>query len=276
MEPQKEGQVTKKGERMREGWIIVKLLLLIFLLSTYGFVIDRSAVVTTEPATKATVLENPHQEELNQIQMEEICVEDSSQEVPKKWTKQEKRVIKKWKEARRENKQTVGWITIPGMEYMDNPIMYAGDNRYYLSHNEKNQTSANGAIFLDASSGGKFGKINLIHGHNLKSGKMFGDLDNYKRKEYVQQHKKITLVQGGEVKQYLVFSVITFDAENEQLETGFPTDEAFQSYYQMLKKRSKFSLPSPETVSSIVILNTCSYEFENAHLLVCGYEKEER
>ncbi|HAY97001.1 MAG TPA: hypothetical protein DCY23_01550, partial [Ruminococcaceae bacterium] len=46
-----------------------------------------------------------------------------------------------------ENPDFKGWITIPGTK-VDNPFYQTTDNEFYLTHNQKKQKSAYGALFL--------------------------------------------------------------------------------------------------------------------------------
>lgn len=258
--------------------ILLKLLILVFLCSTYFFIKDRTAVVGQEETQPMESSEQIEKKE-DTKEPEERKESNQTKKEPKKekkspQKKQEQKLIKNYEEIAKINKQVIGWIQIPNM-VVDYPVLYAKDNEFYLTHNERNQKSKNGAIFLDASLDGVFGRINLIHGHNLKSGRMFGDLDLYKFKDFLEKNKEIKIVQNGEVKKYQVFSVFNFDAANEKIETGFAKEEEYQSYFKRLKKRSRFPLTAPSSIQSIIILNTCSYEFTNAHFLVCAYLKEE-
>lgn len=71
------------------------------------------------------------------------------------------------------------WIKEP-TGLIDLPIMHYTDNSFYLEHDAEGNPSKYGAIFLDARC-----RVNddvlLIHGHNTKSGDMFGFLKSYVR-----------------------------------------------------------------------------------------------
>lgn len=257
--------------------IVFKMFLLLSFVSTYIFIKDRSAVVTPEQLMIETVTNERNPNAYSKGENVSKGKEPTEEKPPSllkdniKLTKEQQKLLSQWKVEERENKKAVGWISIAGMK-INYPIMYAEDNEFFLKHDKDGKNATTGAIFLDAFSKGDFGRINLIHGHNLRSGKMFGDLDRYKEKDFLNNHRIIDLVQNGEVKQYKIFSVLTFDAGKEKIETGFSTELAYQDYFTALKKRSKFDLTSPKTIKNILILNTCSYEFTNAHLLVCAYE----
>lgn len=259
---------------MKESWIFVKVLLLFFLCSLYFFIHDRTAV-TQNHVSKATYIESEENTFVEKEKMDNETEKKKKKEAKKQTKKEKQQLQKDWKKEKKKYPNAIGWIKIPKMQHVNYPIMSAKDNQFYLTHNEQNQESVKGAIFLDESAKGKFNRLNLIHGHNMKNGEMFGDLDFYKRKEFLEKHKKILTVQDGKVKQYQIFSVFIFDASKETIETGFVNEDEFQTYIKMLKNRSKFPMSCPKKVKSVMILNTCTYEFSNAHLLICAYERED-
>ena len=74
---------------------------------------------------------------------------------------------------------------------LDYPVMYhPEDEAFYLTHNFEGVTDKNGCLFIQACcypfiDGGNL----IIHGHNMKSGKMFGSLKNYMDEPYFHEHR---------------------------------------------------------------------------------------
>ena len=178
---------------------------------------------------------------------------------------------KNYKDALQENDETIGWIRINGLS-VDYPIMYSGDDKY-LTINFEQEEDANGAIYLDKNSNGTWGNVNLIHGHNMKSGKMFGMLDEYKDQDFAKEHDNIEIASSEGVKQYKVFSVIVADSDTEEVQYSFSKEEDFYKYVDKLYERSVVELQEPDDYSDVIILSTCSYQFNNAHTLVCAYNR---
>ena len=172
--------------------------------------------------------------------------------------------------AKEENSDVCGWISILRLS-LSYPILYSGDD-YYLTHNADKQEDANGAIYLTSESNGLWGKVNLLNGHNMKSGLMFGVLGMYKDQEFAESHRDIEIALDGRMEYYRVFSVFTADANEENLKLTFNSESDFSSYKKLLKKRSLVELDFDDTTENILILNTCSYEFSNARTLVCAYK----
>ena len=80
---------------------------------------------------------------------------------------------KKYKKSFKKNPDTVGWISIGGL-IVDYPIVWRKNNSYYLEHNFDGKKDVYGSIFLDQDSNGKFQKVTIVHGHNMKDGKKIG------------------------------------------------------------------------------------------------------
>lgn len=162
----------------------------------------------------------------------------------------------------------VGWIKINQL-VIDYPIMFSGDN-FYLDHDINGNESIYGSIYLDEQSDGILGRIGLIHGHNMKDGRMFGELDKFKSESFTKEHRYLEIADDEGTHQYKIFSVFITNGD-EEIKIDYSTDEEYESYFDYLKKRSLFKLDS-NNIEKIIILNTCSYEFPEAHLLVCAYE----
>lgn len=171
-----------------------------------------------------------------------------------------------------EDKTGIGWIRIEnaGIDY---PVMYSKDNQYYLKHNSEGKKDNNGAIFLDANSGGKWSKLNLIHGHNMNSGEMFGNLDKYKNESWCKKNLYIELQQDSVDYVYKVFSVFTYNSNKEELSISFSEYEDYGEYFRSLVQRSKYSLDKPTEDATVIMLDTCSYSYSGEHLLVCAYRE---
>ena len=90
-------------------------------------------------------------------------------------------VTLKMEYLKKKNSDLSGWLRINGTS-IDYPVMYTeGDNDYYLEHDFFKNPDRNGLLVLDKRcSGDLSGNHILIHGHNMKSGAIFGSLKDYK------------------------------------------------------------------------------------------------
>lgn len=89
------------------------------------------------------------------------------------------------------NKKLIGWLKIADTN-IDYPVMQTVNNEYYLDHNVNQGYDKNGSIFMDYRCSLYPRNTNLIlYGHHMKSGKMFGALQNYAKESYYKEHAVI-------------------------------------------------------------------------------------
>lgn len=83
---------------------------------------------------------------------------------------------------------SVGWINIPETK-IDYPVMYSGDNEFYLHRAVDGSYLRVGSIFLDYRCNANFtGKINVLYGHNMSDGSMFADVMKFIDSAYFDGH----------------------------------------------------------------------------------------
>ena len=95
------------------------------------------------------------------------------------------------------NGEAGGWLRIPGIA-ISYPLMFGGDNDYYLNHTWKKETSAVGSIFLDCRNNSDFQDFNtLVYGHRMRNESMFGLLAGYKDLEFWKRRPACTSWTSG-------------------------------------------------------------------------------
>lgn len=175
------------------------------------------------------------------------------------------------------NNDTVGWIRIPNTP-INYPIMYNPDNTFYLYRTPEKVSSKSGSIFLDQQSGGKWGVMNLIHGHNMDNDTVFGPVHKYMYEDFYNSHPYIEIYDGTHLKKYKVFSSFSIDGREEGIPINYSTLEEYQTKIQDYKNRARFPSESPDYMTDIIILNTCWYgdsgKEKFAHAIVCAYRYE--
>lgn len=86
------------------------------------------------------------------------------------------------------SKDTKAVLEIPGM--LEYPVVQSDDNNYYLHRGLDKKYKYSGTLFIDYHNNSNFTDDNtIIYGHNMTSGRMFGNLKKYKSKQYMQEHK---------------------------------------------------------------------------------------
>lgn len=248
--------------------ICAKLFLIAAFISLLFITSDRSFLDSVDTSTTSVITK---EDSLDQDFIDSsigLTIQESKESILRN-----SEIYQSYLDAKNNNSDVIGWIKIEGT-LINYPIMHSKEQDFYLDHDCEKAYSKNGSIYLDSAQD-NWGYINIIHGHNLKSGKMFGQLVKYKEEDFAKQHSYIELVKEGKICIYKVFSVFVADGKTETFQLQFDDFAKYKTYFAELKNRSKFNLSDKVESEDIIILNTCSYEFSNAHTLVCAYLMEE-
>lgn len=140
-------------------------------------------------------------------------------------------VLEEYQTLYHKNKKLIGWLKIDDTN-IDYPVMQTANNEYYLDHNYNQEYDKNGSLFLDKDCDVVHRNTNLIiYGHHMKSGKMFGNLNQYSSEDYCKKHSTIQFDTIYEKGTYEVMYVFRSRIYNE--------DEIVFKYYQFLDAASE-------------------------------------
>lgn len=181
------------------------------------------------------------------------------------------------------NKDMAGWLQIPGT-VIDYPIMWTpGDENYYLYKDFNGKKNSNGSLILDTDSSLSPLTTNLIiHGHNMKSGAMFGNLTDYEKFSYYEDHKNIILHTRECQRNYEVIAVFRSQVYRKTDEVfkfykffQANTEEEFNDFYDNIKKLSLYDTGvTAKFGDRFITLSTCVYHVENGRFVVVAKEIE--
>ena len=195
-------------------------------------------------------------------------------------------------ELHEKNPDVIGWLKVDGM-VIDYPVMQRMDNEdYYLDRDFDGNPSTAGSLIMDTDSvvgdGTKANDYNdgtkpstnlIIHGHNMRNGSMFGDLDKYRKQDFEKQHSIIKFKSLYEEREYEIVSVFLsqvylakqtdvfkyykfFEAENK---------DQFDYFYNNIKKLQMYDTGvTAEYGDEFITLSVCAYHVENGRLVVVG------
>ena len=111
------------------------------------------------------------------------------------------------------------WLTVyeTGIDY---PVMQGSDDLYYAYHDIYRETSLTGAIYLAAANKPDMSdSYDLIYGHHMDNGAMFGGLDLYEQESYFNSHREGILVAQSAVYDLYAFAVAQTDAYQDRIYT---------------------------------------------------------
>ncbi|MBE5883148.1 MAG: class B sortase [Lachnospiraceae bacterium] len=190
--------------------------------------------------------------------------------------KVQREVLDEYKNLLNKNKKLIGWIKIDDTN-IDYPVMQTSDNEYYLDHNLNQEYDKNGSIFMDKDCDVVNPSTNyILYGHHMKSGKMFGDLDEYSSKEYYEEHPYIqfdTIYEKGTYQVMYVFRSRVY-SEEEIVFKYYQFIDAFseQEFNSNMQEMAALSLydtgVTAEYGDRLLTLSTCDYQEEDGRFVV--------
>lgn len=181
------------------------------------------------------------------------------------------------------NTDMAAWLKIEGTK-IDYPVMWTPrDENYYLYRSFEGKNDNNGCLILDTDSSLDPLTTNLIiHGHNMRSGAMFGTLTNYEKQEFAKEHNIITLYTKERERRYEVIAVFRSQVyrKTDQVFKFYKffqadTQEEFDDFYQNIKSLSLYDTGvTAEFGDSFITLSTCVYHVEQGRFVVVAKEIE--
>lgn len=157
---------------------------------------------------------------------------------------------------------------------IEEAIVQATDNEYYVRRDLEGKKAAAGASFIDCNSS-LDAENTVIYGHSsTKRNIIFTPLMEYKSHDYFIAHPSFTLETEAGTDMYLIFSVFMYDTEDEAQAPDFvisnweeATDKAY--YLVSLKDRSMYETGvSVESSDKLVTLVTCDTEDSGNRLVI--------
>lgn len=89
----------------------------------------------------------------------------------------------------KENPDCIGWLYQENSDQISYPIMYSGDDSYYLHTTPDKKYASAGSIFVEGENNPDFSDSHtIIYGHNMRNLSMFGSLKFYHDKGYYEEH----------------------------------------------------------------------------------------
>lgn len=188
------------------------------------------------------------------------------------------------------NNDFIGWFTIPDTNIDYNLMQCMEDEQYYLDRDFQKNYSANGCLILDNDSDigsgtfknnykdGTLPSTNLIiHGHNMKNGSMFGNLDKYRQQQYWEDHKTVKLTTLYEEREYEIMAVCLSQVFLKTQTDVFKyykffeaySEEEFNYFYDNIKSMQLYETGvNAEYGDEFLTMSVCAYHVENGRLIV--------
>lgn len=193
------------------------------------------------------------------------------------------RVTNPYAESFLANPDMAAWLQIPDTN-IDYPVMWTPrDETYYLYRDFYGKDNKNGCLLLDTDSCLDPLTTNLIiHGHNMKSGAMFGNLTDYEKQSFYEDHKKISLYTKECQRNYEVIAVFRSQVykKTDRVFKFYQffqadTEEEFRDFYDNIKALSLYDTGVTASLGDhFLTLSTCVYHVEQGRFVVVAKEVE--
>jgi sortase B len=171
-----------------------------------------------------------------------------------------------------QNPDMIGWIRIDGTA-IDYPVMQTPDRpNFYLKHDFEKRYSDFGVPYVAEGCSIDPQCDNItIFGHHMKSGKMFGVLENYKRRDFYEEHPVIrfdTRAGFGEYEIISAFKVSPADFPYNAFVSAADGAE-FDEFVRRCKALSFYDTGvSARYGDKLICLSTCEYSARDNRLVV--------
>lgn len=269
--------------------VVLALLGVLFLLAAIGSFFYRQAEDRRSRQTLEELrnsgngeMESPSPSPDEQISEPQDTMDNESPETPAPEPTPEP-IENPYLEGFLANADMIAWLQIPGTA-IDYPVMWTPrDEEYYLRRGFDGSRNRNGCLILDTDSCVSPLTTNLIiHGHNMKSGTMFGTLSNYEREDFYLEHKNLSLYTREIQRNYEIIAVF-YSQVYKKSETVFKfynffqanTEAEFDDYYQNIKALSLYDTGvTAEFGDHFLTLSTCAYHVTNGRFVVVAKEIE--
>lgn len=180
-----------------------------------------------------------------------------------------------------ENKRVRGWITIPDSK-VDFPVVQSADNEYYLNHDFYGNYNSNGVPFVDyrtnIGEGNELDDNTIIYAHNIKGGRYFAELCEYKELDFYKKRPVITFDSVYEEMDWKIVGCFIANAEPEQDDgevfmynnyINFDSEEQFDWFMEEINRRTIIDTGvDVKYGDSLLTLSTCTYEFDDARFVL--------
>jgi len=169
------------------------------------------------------------------------------------------------------NEDIVGWLWIPGTD-INYPVVQGESNYSYLERDYTGARSNAGSIFMDSRNTPDFSDPNtILFGHNMRSGRMFGSLKEFKEQEFVDEHRVFCVITPEGQFNYDIVAVEVVDLYSNLYYTTFHREGSFDEYLKELFDNNLIRTNVKVTEGDrLCTLSTCTSAYWRDRLIVVG------
>ena len=169
-------------------------------------------------------------------------------------------------QLRADHPNALGWITIPGTN-IDYPFVQGPDNDYFLRRDLDGKYLYAGVPFLDYRCEPDFsGPNTVMYGHNLRNGTMFGNLEKFRDRKFLEAHREVLLFLENETIRANVVACLVIDPDRQHYVYDLqPEADHVSRILQDARCAIRETVPED---ARLLTLSTCGYEFQGARIVL--------
>lgn len=176
------------------------------------------------------------------------------------------------------NSDIYAWLDVPGTNISYPVLQNENDDTFYLNHNSDKEYSSNGAIFSEHKYNSKSftDPITVLYGHDMMSGKMFGELqEDYSNYDFLKENNEIIVYTPNEELHYKIFASTPYYSMHLLHYYDFQKSYVFNQFFdELYNYRTMSSIylqdEKPNSGDKVLVLSTCMNTGENKRYLVMG------
>lgn len=171
------------------------------------------------------------------------------------------------------NPDVTGWLTIDGT-HIDYPVVQGENDMEYINKDVYGNFALSGAIFLSSLNRRDFSdSYNLVYGHHMDHGAMFGDVIHLLEERYFQDHEKGMLYLPDRVYEITLFACMETDAYDRKI---YDVEHiAAEGNDEITEYISQKALQKREAAGEkLIALSTCKQAESDERVILFGWLKE--
>lgn len=172
------------------------------------------------------------------------------------------------------NPDVCAWVSLDQTK-IDHPVLQGETNLTYINQDVYGEFSLAGSIYLDTRNAGDLSDpYNLLYGHHMENGGMFGDLDRYEEEKFFKENSTGMLILPDRAYQLEIFSCLLVRAgepmifDPERWEQDLSELFAFAEENSLCFRKETMDKLEQEEAPQILALSTCSSAFTDARTII--------
>lgn len=170
------------------------------------------------------------------------------------------------------NPDVRGWLTIDDT-HIDYPVVQGKTDLEYINKDVYGKFAFSGSIFLSCLNSPDFSDgYNLVYGHHMDNGGMFGDVVEFLDKSYFEKHTTGTLYLPGETYGIKIFACVETDAYDSTVfqPQSQPKDDISNLLEYLRGKSVQYREIGVEQTDRVIALSTCAEAETNGRVIIFG------